>query len=192
MEMNITKKDNLHTEFCMCPSLVTSILISTSNISKWRSFRTDAETAFMQTGQSECDFYVYLPSEYRFRNILWLLVVAAYGLVNASPKWKKQSDDAFIQLGLQPIAEIPQLFTILKEGELVLLVYKIVDDFFMTGTDTALRDFIATLNNKLTLGEVVHGPGTLRFFGMNIIQNDDYSISIHPDSKINQLEPYLI
>ena len=74
----------------------------------------------------------------------------------------------------------------------MLLVCKIVDDFYMTGTDTALRQFINAFNLHFKLGEVVHGPGTLRFFGMNIIQNEDYSISIHADDKLKQLEPFPI
>lgn len=62
----------------------------------------------------------------------------------------------------------------------------------MTKTNCALRNFIFLFNNHFKLKEVVQDAGTLRFFGMNTNQNDDYSISIHVDEKFNQLEAYLI
>lgn len=96
-------KENLHTECCMCPPLGIRVVSSTATIRKWHCVRTGAESAFMKTGQSQRDVYVYTAAESRFRNMLWLLVVAAYGLVNSISKWQKQSDDAFIALGLQHI-----------------------------------------------------------------------------------------
>ena len=67
-----------------------------------------------------------------------------------------------------------------------------VDDLLLTGTDESLRQFVTDFHQKFKLGEVVHGPGTLRFYGLNLIQDTDYSVSIHADDKLNAIEPYPI
>lgn len=120
--------------------------------------------------QAQRDAYVHLPAEFRSRNMLWLLVVATYGPVNCNCKWQKQSDDAFLNLGLQQIPNIPQLFA----------------------TDDSLSKSTFLFNKQSKLGEPVHGPGPLHFFVMNIIQNKDYSIFVHDNEKRNQLDPYPI
>ena len=79
-------------------------------------------------------------------------------------------------MGLEHVDLVPQLFILLKNGEVNLLAIKIVDDVLLTGTDPALRKFITEFNAKFKLGEILHGPGTLRFYGMNIIQNSDWSV----------------
>lgn len=45
----------------MCPPLGIRVVSSTATIRKWRCVCTDAERAFMQTGQSQRDVYVYPP-----------------------------------------------------------------------------------------------------------------------------------
>lgn len=115
-------KDYMHTECCIRPPLGIHVVSSTATIRKWRSVRTDPEKAFMQTGKSQRYVHAHPPSESSFRNVLLLLVVSAYGLVNSNSKWQKQSDDEFISLGLQPSPELPQLFALFKEVKLVLLV----------------------------------------------------------------------
>lgn len=73
---------------------------------------------------------------------------------------------------------------------LVLLAVKIVDENLLTGMDSVLRRFLTDFNSKFKLGEVVHGPGSLRFYGNNIIQEEHFSVSIHSDDKLQSLEPY--
>lgn len=73
-----------------------------------------------------------------------------------------------------------------------MLALKIVDDILLTGTDAAMQNFIFAFDKKFKLGEVVYGPSTFRFYGIIIIQESDWSVSIHADDKLNALEPYLI
>lgn len=40
------------------------------------------------------------------------------------------------------------------------------------------------------MGTVVHGPGSFLFYGLHIIQTDDFNISIDGDQKISALEAY--
>lgn len=85
---------------------------------------------------------------------------------------------------------MPQLFALRKKGELVLLACMMVDGILLTGTDNSLHNFIAAFNRIFKLGEIFYGPGTLRLYGMNIIQHDDYEITIHADDKIEALDPF--
>ena len=73
---------------------------------------------------------------------------------------------------------------------MVLVAIKIDDDILITWTDMALKIFIMKFISKYKLGEAVHVPGSLRIFGMNIIQSEDYSVSIHADDKMKSLRPY--
>ena len=41
---------------------------------------------------------------------LWLLLTAAYGLVNANAKWHFQSDNLMLVIGLTQSTHVPQLF----------------------------------------------------------------------------------
>lgn len=48
----------------------------------------DVKAAFLRSGEAKRDVYVRPPCESKMRSShLWLLTVAAYGLVNANAKW---------------------------------------------------------------------------------------------------------
>lgn len=64
---------------------------------------------FLQTGRAQCDLYVVPPRESGHKSELWLLLGAAYGLVNANAKWQVQSDTIFKLLRLKCLHEILQL-----------------------------------------------------------------------------------
>ena len=48
------------------------------------------------------------------------------------------------------------------------------------------------MNDKFELGEVVHGTDKLCYYGMNLIQNEDYTVSILANDKIQLIKPYPI
>lgn len=68
----------------------------------------------------------------------------------------------------------------------------IVDDILSTGNDDEMRKFISEFNDQFELGEVVNVPDKLLNFGINLIQDDDYTISIHANDKLHLIEPYPI
>lgn len=78
--------------------------------------------AFHQAGPAGWKVYVRPPRESRLHNELWLLLVAEYGLIDANSKWQAVFDDAFVEMGLQHLAAIPQLFIKLDENGTVLLL----------------------------------------------------------------------
>lgn len=54
--------------------------------------------------------------------------MVAYGLVSSNAKWQNQSYRCFLELGLQQLKHVLQLFYSHENGALTMLVPKIVDD----------------------------------------------------------------
>lgn len=53
-----------------------------------------------------------------------------------------------------------------------------------------MRNFITAFGDKFNIGEVQHGPGRLRFFRLNIVQDEGFVNTIDVDEKIQSIEPY--
>lgn len=92
--------DNLKSDCCMYPPLGIRIILSIAIIKKWRVLKIDVKSAFLQSRPAERDVYVNPPRESKRRNEVWLLLTAAYGLINANAKWQKISDTVFSEFGL--------------------------------------------------------------------------------------------
>lgn len=80
---------------------------------------------------------------------LWLLITAAYELVDANAKWQVQSDQVIFDLGLQQCNQIPQLLYLNHNAELVLVVAKVVDDIKEAGCRDNASTFIQAFNKKI-------------------------------------------
>lgn len=72
-------------------------------------------------------------------------------------------------LDLKLSSFVPKLLYKMEQRRLILLVFKIMDDFLVTGEPTYVESYLAELNKKLTLETIVHGPGNLHFFGQQIL-----------------------
>lgn len=159
-------KNVLSTDCSTCPPAVLRVLESIASLFGWKLYRADVKAAFLQTGAAQRDVYVRPPKESAIMSShVWLLLTAAYGLVNANAKWQSQFDAVMIALGIAQSKSIPQLFYKKNDGKLTLLVAKIVDDLKAAGTeDNALR-FLEEFDKKLKFAEINSGPGKLCHFG---------------------------
>ena len=84
-----------------CPPTGLRILESIASLYGWTVYKGDVSAAFLQTGKAERDVYVRPPRESSMRSThLWLLLIAAYGLVNYNAKWQQQSDQVLLEYGL--------------------------------------------------------------------------------------------
>lgn len=104
-------KDHL-TKYCTtCPPTDLHIQESISSLKSCKAFRGDVKNAFLKSVDVSRDIYVESPreSEYRWTH-LWLLFVAAYGLVNFNAKWQHRSNVKIIDMGLTLSKHVPQLF----------------------------------------------------------------------------------
>ena len=152
----------------------------------WPIAKIDFTSAFLQTGDAKRDVYVIPPRECKNRSFYWLLLTSAYGLVNANAKWQEHCDHLFVNIGLTQSRFVPQLFFSRKECINILAV-KIVDDVLITGKLPDIQKFVSKVKEKYELGTVVYGPGDFSFFGLQVIQESDMSITIHGDEKLNSI-----
>lgn len=184
-------KHELRSDCSMCSPTGIRLLLSYACMNRLRISKIDVTSAFLQTGAAERDVYVLPPRESADRGrFLWLLLAAAYGLVNANAKWQVLSDALVLALGFEPIALCPQLFAMRANGSIVVLLAKVVDDIILAGKVDTVDNVIAAINQKFPLGTIAHGPGLLRFFGLNIRQNEDHSINVDCDDKLSAIAPY--
>lgn len=144
------------------------------------------KAAFLQTGEAKREVYVRPPSESRMRSThIWLLLTAAYGIVNSNAKWKNHSDLVMLDIGLRLSTHATQLFYRKEDGRLVLIVARIVEDLKAAGEAGRVEHFMKELTRRFKFGDVKHAPGKLRFFGINTIQNGDCTIETDADENLD-------
>ena len=188
-----SEKDGLKTDSTSCPPTGIRALLSNATIHKWPLAKIDFKSAFLQTGDAKRDVYVVPPRECESRSRhYWLLLTAAYGLVNANAKWQEHSDQFLHSIGFKQISYILQLFYIREDSDLVSVAVKVVDDILFSGELRHLKMIVATVQSTYELGTVVYGPGTFQFFGLIVIQSEDFNIQIHADHRIASCEAYPI
>lgn len=179
----------LRSECFMCSPVGVRALLSTAALRKWRRTKLDVKTAFLQTARASRDVYVVPPRESRDRGkFLWLLLTAAYGLVNENTKFQVQYDKVLLDFGFVPAALVSQLFLLRRNNKLVAMSAVIVDDILLTGPSSTTDAIVEAINVQFFLGTIVHGPGRIRYFGFNITQHDDMSITVDENDKLHDLE----
>lgn len=105
------EKAKLKTDSSTCAPTGIRILLSLATLFQCCLAKIDFESAFLQNGIAKRDVYVVPPRESNDKKILWLLLTASYGLVNANAKWQEQSDELFLSsLGLTQLVYVPQFF----------------------------------------------------------------------------------
>lgn len=184
-------KELLSKDCTTCPPTGLRILESIASLFAWTLYKADVKAAFLQTGTAQRDVYVRPPRESKMKGShLWALLTAAYGLVNANAKWQNQSDQLMFDIGLVQSTHVPQLFFQNENGRLVLIVAKIVDDLKVAGEGDRAKLFLDKFDKKFKFGNVNHGPGKLRYFGINTIQNVDFTVETNADDKLDGVQEY--
>ena len=183
---------DLRTDSATCPPTGIRIVTSIARIFKWILVKIDFKSAFLQTGKALRDVYVIPPYESRDRQFYWLLLTAAYGLVNANAKWQKQSDDCLRDLGFKQLLYVPQLFYIQRNNEPIVLAVKVVDDVLFAGETPVVNKIVQAIESRYQLRTVVRGPGRFLFFGLRIEQDENFDITVDADQKLDALEAFPI
>ena len=185
-------RHRLKTDSATCPPTGIRLLLSLACIHKWNLAKIDFTSAFLQTGAANRDVYVVPPRESSDKSHYWLLLTSAYGLVNANAKWQEQSDSFLNTIGFTQLIFVPQLFYISKEGKLQIVAVKVVDDILFAGEESYVKSTIKKIQDNYELGTIAYGPGSFLFYGLQISQLEDFTISVHADDKLNAIECYPI
>lgn len=135
-----------------------------SLLHKW-----EVKSAFLQTDSADQDVYVIPPRESAHRRkVLWPLLTASYRSQNGNSKWKAMRDTLLTSFGLAPAPMMPQIFILCTDDHMIVLASNILDDTLLIGLEYIILEVIEKIDGWFTLGTVVHGPGTMRFFGINL------------------------
>ena len=95
-------------------------------------------------------------------------------------------------LGITQLPLIPQLFVKFDDDKLTMIAAKVVDDIKIAGVPAVVDNFVKRFNCQFKLGTITKGPGELKFYGLDVTQRNDLSITVTCDEKVNTLEPYPI
>lgn len=134
-------RKKLKTDSAVCCPVEMRIMLSVAVINGWKLCKIDFKSEFLQSGCAECKVYVIPPRECKNSSFYWLLLTAAYGLVNANAKWQEEIDSAFTSLGFTRL---------LDKACPILITVKIVDDVLMWGEPNDLGKVV-----KYKIGTIV-------------------------------------
>lgn len=101
--------------------------------------------------------------------VLWILLAAAYSLLNSNENLHELSDSLLIYIGFTQMAVVPPLFFIKNGGVMIFILVKFVDDILITVSMAFFNRIIDSIDNHSKLVTVVYGPRNMPFLGLNII-----------------------
>lgn len=81
---------------------------------------------------------------------------------------------------------------IAKSSSFFAILAKIVDDLLLYSPCQIVDRIVESITKTFTLGTITHGTGLLRYYGLNITQNDDYSVKIDGNDNLQALDSHLI
>lgn len=153
----------------------------------------DVKGAYMQNGPIKRDIYVRPPKEFGMRGKLWKLLRLPYGIVEAGRQWLCVIEQWMLhEYEMELVFGVDQLFA--KRGadsNIILIVAKVVDDFFVTGAESDIKSFFDNLDRSFSL-RVTSRSLNLRFLGCSININSEVSVCMSMDNYLSRVRPVQI
>lgn len=82
---------------------------------------------------------------------------------------------------------LAQLLVLIRNKNLVAIIAKIFDDLLLAGSPSVTDPIIFTIAAKVKLWTIVHGPGQLLYFVLNLHQNEDLSTVVDGDEMLAKI-----
>lgn len=92
------------------------------------------------------------------------------------------------QISFLQVPLLPQPLYIKRGASTAIILAKILDEILIADNPEDTDDIIVPIIIKFKLGTIVHGPALLRFFGLNMMQHENFSKSVEGDEKILNIE----
>lgn len=158
------RRDSASADLC-----VIRLVISIGLILGFSFGTADVKGAYMQSGPAKRDIYVRPPKEFRARGKIWRLLRLPYGIVEAGRQWLCAIEDWMINVyKMERVFGVDQLFIFrIPDGTIGLIAAKVVDDFFLAGTDTEMKRFFENIDRAFKLG-ATSTYSNLKFLGCDI------------------------
>lgn len=160
----------------------------------WVPRTVDVSTAFLQGMPIDRPAPVYVrPPPYARvpPGLVWKLNKCAYGLTDAPRMWYKRVVEVLESVGAERAVGDHGVFTMHKDGKLVLLVAVHVDDFLFSGTTDGVTAFERGLRNAFTVGPTVVGSFT--FTGLRVVtrfsgRGPSTEVTVDQDAYIDSID----
>ena len=150
---------------------------------KWKLNSLDVKTAFLQGDQIDRVVYVRPPIEAKTETV-WKLNKTVYGLADASRNWYTKLRNELIKLGCIPCKIDQGIFCWFSNKKLIGLMISFVDDILWGGISHFCK-IIEKLRKVFSIG--VENSTTFKYIGIELDQNDDFSISLSQNSYVEDL-----
>ena len=180
------EKDEIRKDLSTAQLFVIRLLLSIVTFLGFRLGMADIKGAYLQSGPVKREIYVRPPREWEgCRSTLWKLTKLPYGIVEAGRQWQKTVEAWMLGPGkLERVFGIGQLFVRRNiQGNILLLVAKVTDDFIIGGTIEEIENIIQAMKERFNVGKTISNQPFF-FDGCEIRQKPDGSI-------IMSIMPYL-
>lgn len=97
-------------------------------------------------------------------------------------------DSILSDLGFCQTPVLPEIYKLVRNSRLVAIIATIVYELQRAVILETTDPIVSAIAAKVELGTVVHGPGHLRYFGLNIHQQDDYYTVANGDGKLRSMQ----
>ena len=155
----------------------------------WEIKTCDVTSAFLQGVEIDRDVFIRPPVEKRIPGVLWKLLKAVYGLVDAPRGWHLALDKEIMETGCNKCSLDPAMYIYFSYngGEKVLqgIAVTHVDDILHGGSNTFDREVVSKVKSSFNFGS--EGSEMFRYVGMNMTQTG-HSIIIDQDHYVQGLE----
>ena len=133
-----------------------AVLTIVASHESWRCSAFDVKTAFLKGFLLKRNVYLEPPKPYKNSN-LWKLRKCVYGLFDASRLWHERVIAEFNIFGLTQSKYDPSIFSNTR-NDLPGVILTHVDDFWIAGHDSFVKDVIEKIQTVFTLGSIIEIP----------------------------------
>ena len=118
------------------------------------SFATlDIKSAYLQAGKFPRTVFVRPPKGWAKLGIVWRILKPTYGLAESGRLWQLAIERWFNTNDIFEVDGLPQLFVKHDaDGNIVLLIAKVVDDLLIAGKKPAINDFHELIKARFKVG----------------------------------------
>ena len=149
-----------------------------------RLYSLDIKTAFLNNDTLDRDIYVKPPKEAETKCI-WKLCKTIYGLKDASRAWYLKLKGELLALGCISTPD-PSVVMWRENNILCGLIALYVDDLLYSGSKLFFTNVVDKIQQLFTVGS--YNKQAFTYIGIDLVQNEDMSITINQKSYIQGLE----
>lgn len=164
----------------------TRIIYSLAASYGWTIETVDIKGAFLQSEKLDRTVFVKPPRNLKKVGLVWQLDRPAYGLKDSSRNWYNSLSAFLKSIGFVKCKTDDALFYSRHNSNLIGIMLLHVDDFLICGNTYFKRQIIPQILTKYDISK--HKIGNFVYTGVNVTQNDDYSVVIDQYDYANQVK----